>query len=83
MQNWNPYYVAYAKVHGTTPEARLEKDKEIFPGGCMCGFTLWIRKVKNAFYESHYDCFIGPDTICDHDAWGDFVGKTKIKLDFV
>jgi hypothetical protein len=39
---WNPRYVAYAKAHGCPPEKMLQKDKECYPGGCMCGFILWI-----------------------------------------
>jgi hypothetical protein len=44
MGYWNPRFVAYAKAHeNRTPEAMLELDSERYPGGKMCGFTLWIR----------------------------------------
>jgi hypothetical protein len=42
---WNPRYLAYAKAHGHEgdPEGMLEHDREAWPGGCMCGFMLWIQ----------------------------------------
>ena len=83
MKKWNPHYVAYAKAHGSTPKVRLEKDKETFPGGCMCGFTIWIGRLKRDFYKVRPDCFLDADTIYNHDAWGDFVRHSKLKLDFV
>jgi len=42
MTEWNPRYVAYAKAHGTTPEAMIEEDRVNWPGGVMTGFILWI-----------------------------------------
>lgn len=42
VQEWNPRYLAYARAHGNGPEAQLERDNEVYPGGCMCGFTLWL-----------------------------------------
>ena len=53
MSNWNPRYVTWAKKHGLTPEAMIEKDKQDWPGGCMVGYSLWIQeqvKAICAFY---------------------------------
>jgi hypothetical protein len=40
---WNSRYVAYATAHDKSPEDMLEADAERYPGGKMCGFTLWIQ----------------------------------------
>ena len=41
-RKWNPRYVCYAKAHGRTPEEQMAHDKVEHPGGCMCGFILWL-----------------------------------------
>lgn len=38
---WNGRFVQYARVHGRTPEAQIEFDRERYPGGSMCGYVLW------------------------------------------
>jgi hypothetical protein len=53
MSNWNPRYVLWAKKHGLTPEAMIEKDKQDWPGGCMCGFSLWIGERMRALCTFH------------------------------
>lgn len=42
MTQWNPYYVAYARVHGRDPEAQKAYDRERWPGGYCCGFMVWM-----------------------------------------
>lgn len=46
---WNPRYLIWATLHGNTPEQQLEQDKKDWPGGCMCGFSLWITKAVRLF----------------------------------
>lgn len=41
---YQPRYVAYARAHGLSPDAMLERDQEAWPGGCMAGFMLWIQE---------------------------------------
>lgn len=53
MEQWNPRYVLWAKKHGLSPEAMLEKDKEDWPGGCMVGFSLWIQERIKALCIFH------------------------------
>jgi len=47
---FNPRYAAYAKAHGNAAEAQLEHDTLVYPGGCMCGFILWITEAWGSFY---------------------------------
>lgn len=35
-------FQSYARSHGLTPEAMLDRDRETFPGGCMAGFITWV-----------------------------------------
>ena len=47
---WNPRYLAYCRAHGISdPDAMLDHDNERWPGGCMCGFILWIQARWNEF----------------------------------
>jgi hypothetical protein len=65
----NPRYVLYAKAHGKSPEDMLKHDKEVWPGGCMCGFIIWIGKQERAFFKAHPECFFDRYLICDQNAW--------------
>ncbi len=38
----NPRYVNYAMANGRDADAQLEHDRVEFPGGCMCGYIIWI-----------------------------------------
>ena len=69
---WNPYYVAYAKAHGHTPEEQSAADEVAWPGGRAAGFMLWISECKQAFFIAHPECFLR-DTIMDYDVWGRFL----------
>jgi hypothetical protein len=72
-ENVNPRYVAYAKFHNRTPEKMLERDKKEFPGGCMCGFILWINEMLQEFYKASPSSFISRHVIGDQKAWTDFL----------
>jgi hypothetical protein len=50
----NPRYVAWAKLHGRTPEEQFEVDRNDWPGGCMAGFCLWIQEQARAFDATRY-----------------------------
>jgi hypothetical protein len=49
----NPRYVLWAKLHGNTPEYQLEVDRERWPGGSMCGYSLWIDKKASEFAKKN------------------------------
>jgi len=74
MKDWNPRYVAYAECHGRAPADMLKYDRERWPGGCMCGFILWMMKMKVAFKETSPRSFLG-DVIYDQKAWTEFLIK--------
>lgn len=51
LEQWNPRYVLWARKHGLTPEQMIEKDAKDWPGGCMTGFSLWIREQVKAICQ--------------------------------
>lgn len=65
----NPVYVAYAKAHGCTPEDMLEHDSNAWPGGCMCGFMLWVSEQKQKFWKACPSAFLDRYTINDVGKW--------------
>ena len=38
----NPRYLAYCLEHRQSPDDMLATDRQRYPGGCMCGFLLWM-----------------------------------------
>jgi hypothetical protein len=66
----NPRYVAYClQEHGSADfDAVLAADRKRFPGGCMCGFSLFIQAKWSAFSnETGRDRYV--HTQADHDAF--------------
>ena len=56
--DWNPRYLAYCRATGgLSPDATLERDREQYPGGCMCGFILWINDMITKCREAHPEHF--------------------------
>jgi hypothetical protein len=41
-QQFQPYYLAYARAHGRSPEEMLQADRAAYPGGRMAGYLVWI-----------------------------------------
>lgn len=41
---WNPRYLAYATAQGLSPKDCLARDTELWPGGKMTGYLLWIHR---------------------------------------
>lgn len=69
----NPRYAAYARAHGRSPDAMMEYDRAAWPGGVMCGFSVWISEQKEAFWRSCPSAFLDRYTIGDHNAWTAFL----------
>ncbi len=67
--SWNPHYLAYCRTHGRTPEKQMAHDEQVWIGGVMCGFILWIDQQKRRFYKAHKECFLDPHVISDLSAW--------------
>lgn len=67
----NPRWLNYARVHGRSSDEQLAHDKKRWPGGLMCGFSLWGRARIQEFGKLRPDCFMASGLI-DHpayDAW--------------
>lgn len=48
-QDYQPRYLAYCAAHDMAPEQMLNHDKKRWPGGCMCGFIIWISEQWRAW----------------------------------
>lgn len=72
---YNPRYLAYCLASGRSPEEQLEHDRERWPGGCMCGFMLWIGKQWDAWRAAHglvrHAAVLRP---ADHASFNRFIG---------
>ena len=51
VMKWNSRFEAYAAAQGRTPKGQLEYDREVWPGGCMCGFICWIAEQIRAYVK--------------------------------
>lgn len=71
----NPRFVAYAKAHGKTADEMLEHDREAWPGGCMCGFILWMSEKKQEFFKVCPEAFVARHMISDQKAWTAFLER--------
>jgi len=65
-------YIAYAKAKNMTPDEVFEYDKETYPGGCMCGFILWICEKKRSFKKNNPDAIDG-DIIRNNDLFNEYL----------
>lgn len=44
MKEYQSRFVAYCKAQGREPEAQLDHDRILWPGGHMAGYMLWIEE---------------------------------------
>lgn len=81
-EEYNPRYEAYAKEHGKTPEQMLAHDEIAWPGGKMCGFTIWIGDRWIEFCLLNPDVkrdFLTAENHKDFDKWLVEIGKYNVK----
>ena len=70
--SYNERYVAYAEHNNKTPEEMLVHDRELYPGGHMVGFMIWISENIKRFRKEKPQAFIG-STLVDHVAFTTFL----------
>ena len=70
----NPSYLAYAKMNGKSFEEMLKHDTELYPGGCMTGFILFISDMKRKFRKASPESFLY-GTLCDHKKFSEFINQ--------
>jgi hypothetical protein len=72
MSLWNPRFVLYAEENGHTPDQQLEWDRTLWPGGMMCGFTLWIGKQIAEAKSVHPEWFMN-SSLYNHPAFDEWL----------
>jgi len=72
---FQPYFVAYARAHGRTPEAQMEVDRAEWRGGCMVGFILWIASARARFRQLHPQACMPNGDIIDDGAWSAYLNS--------
>ena len=78
MKKWNPRFLNYCRVSGgLDPDATIVRDKEEYPGGCMCGFTIWIQRKWQQWLKLKGYCFDFPCSDRDHEEFDRWLDKQK------
>lgn len=69
----NPRYLAYCRAHGHSDhDAMIAADRETWPGGKMCGFTVWIQQRWREWLKARgrkHDDVKSEDDHREFDAW--------------
>ena len=75
MNLYTRRYRTYAKKHGVNdPGEMLARDREAWPGGCMIGFTQWIRAMKSRFVAENKDiCCVRCAILCNQERFDDWL----------
>ena len=50
---WNPRFTFYAISNGLSEQQQLEKDREVWNGGYMVGFSLWIGRKWSEWWNEY------------------------------
>lgn len=73
---YQPRYLAYCNANGLTPEEQLERDRAAYPGGCMCGYILWISHNLSRFRAHSPSAFLG-NALHDQDGFTSFLAQAR------
>ena len=57
---WQPRYANWGRLHGRSPEDQLLQDRSDWPGGSMCGFTLWNNERITDYARAYPERFFSP-----------------------
>jgi len=52
-QGWNPRFTLYARSNGLSERQQIKKDREVWKGGYMAGFSLWIRRKWSDWWKQY------------------------------
>lgn len=74
IKKYQQRYISYSTAHGKTPEQMIACDKHKFPGGCMCGFILWIGSKLQEYKKTDTNAFVG-DFLQDHDGFTKYLSQ--------
>lgn len=69
---YNPRYSHYCASNHNIESAQLIIDKQVYPGGCMCGFIIWISEHWREFkllINYPPNTFISESTHIEFDNW--------------
>ena len=47
MRKYCQEYLTYCAAHKKTPDEMMLHDEKEYPGGCMCDWILWVRRVES------------------------------------
>lgn len=75
----NPRYLAYCKAHREPdPDKMIEKDTELYPGGFMTGFIVWIGSMWMEWKQENKKFYAGDSHTPsneDHDLFDAWLNK--------
>lgn len=66
---YQPRYIAYCRANGNTPQAQDVADRQLWPGGLMCGFILWTQNKWREWQKETGRADLNALTTADHDAF--------------
>jgi len=72
ITSWNIRYSLYCLSNGHSEEEQLEIDRGEWPGGCMCGYIIWINGKWSEFRKNKgykVDRFMSGSDHKEFDSW--------------
>lgn len=79
----NPRYLAYCKAQGEPdPDKMMERDGELYPGGVMTGYIVWIGSMWMEWKDENKKFYSGDlrtPSDSDHDLFDAWL-KKKVEI---